>query len=86
MAKAKTFNFGKALDALKAGKNVRRQGWNGTGIFLSLQVPDKHSKMTQPYVYIDTLGLQTLNPKAPKGRVPWLPSQTDILADDWEVV
>jgi hypothetical protein len=42
--------------------------------------------MTQPYIYIDTLGLQTTNPNAPKGRVPWTPSQTDMLAEDWETV
>jgi hypothetical protein len=84
--KPKTYNFGKALEALKSGKTVRRQGWNGVGIFLALQVPDAKSKMTQPYIYIDTLALQTTNPKAPKGRVPWLASQTDMLAEDWEII
>lgn len=79
-------NFGSALEALKRGDKVARAGWNGKGIFLELQTPDESSKMTQPYIYIDTLGLQTNNPKAPKGRVPWLASQTDMLAEDWEVV
>lgn len=79
-------NFGNAIEALKAGSKVKRKGWNGNGIFIQLQVPDEHSKMTQPYIYIDTLGLQTTNPNAPKGRVPWLASQTDMLAEDWEVV
>ena len=79
-------NFGKALESLKAGKRVVRKGWNGKGIFIELQRPDEHSKMTHPYIYIDTLGLQTNNPDAPKDRVPWLASQTDMLAEDWEVV
>ena len=79
-------NFGKALTELKNGNRVKRKGWNGDGIFLALQVPDKNSKMTQPYIYIDTLGLKTNNPNAPKGRVPWLASQTDMLAEDWEVI
>lgn len=79
-------NFGQALTELKNGNRVKRKGWNGDGIFLALQVPDKNSKMTQPYIYIDTLGLKTNNPNAPKGRVPWLASQTDMLAEDWEVV
>lgn len=78
-----TFNFGEAIKYLKRGFTVARKGWNGNGIFLKLQVPDKHSKMTQPYIYIDTLGLETKNPDAPKGRVPWLASQTDVLAEDW---
>lgn len=80
------FDFGDALIELKNGKRVARKGWNGKGIFLELQVPDEHSKMTQPYIYIDTLGLQTDNPDAPKGRVPWLASQTDMLAEDWILV
>ena len=78
--------FGMAIDALKNGKRVRRRGWNGKGIFLELQRPDEHSKMTSPYIYIDTTGLQTDNPDAPKSRVPWLASQTDMLCEDWEVV
>lgn len=79
-------NFGQALEKLKEGKKVKRKGWNGKGIFLELQVPDAHSKMTHPYIYIDTLGLETTNPDAPKDRVPWLASQTDMLAEDWEVI
>ena len=79
-------NFGEVLEKLKKGERVARRGWNGKGIFLELQNPDKNSKMTQPYIYIDTLGLDTTNPNAPKGRVPWLASQTDMLAEDWEVV
>ena len=79
-------DFGQALIELKNGNRVKRKGWNGDGIFLALQVPDKNSKMTQPYIYIDTLGLKTNNPNAPKGRTPWLASQTDMLAEDWEVI
>lgn len=79
-------NFGQAIEMLKKGLKVARKGWNGNGIFIELQVSDTHSKMTQPYIFIDTLGLQTSNPNAPKGRVPWLASQTDMLAEDWQIV
>lgn len=75
--------FGEALEYLKQGFAVARRGWNGKGIYLKLQVPDEHSKMTQPYIYINTLNLETDNPDAPKGRVPWSASQTDMLAEDW---
>ena len=78
-----TFTFGEAIRHLKNGKRVARKGWNGKGIFIELQVPDEHSKMTHPYIYIDTTGLDTTNPDAPKDRVPWLASQTDMLATDW---
>ena len=79
-------NFGQAIEALKQGKRVARFGWNGKGIFIELQVPDEHSKMTSPYVFINTTGLQTANPDAPKSIVPWLASQTDMLEEDWGIV
>jgi hypothetical protein len=78
--------FGLALEAIKAGEKVARKGWNGKGSFISLQTPTELSKMTSPYIYIDTTGLQTDNPRCPKSLVPWLASQTDMLAEDWEVV
>lgn len=71
------FDFGKALVYLKSGMQVTRTGWNGKGMWLSLQVPDEHSKMTLPYIYMFT---------ADKNLVPWLASQTDVLADDWMLV
>lgn len=79
-------SFGQAIEALKAGKRVARKGWNGKGIYLELQVPDEYSKMTLPYIYIVTTNLQTDNPAAPKGCVPWLASQTDMLSQDWYIV
>lgn len=78
--------FGLAVEALRLGKKVARRGWNGKGIFIELQIPDEHSKMSSPYIFIDTTGLQTDNPDAPRSRVPWLASQTDVLAEDWQIV
>lgn len=78
-------DFGWALRQLKEGKKVCRVGWNGKGIYIELQRPDEHSKMTQPYIYIVTTGLQSDNPNAPRGVVPWLASQTDMLAEDWMI-
>ena len=70
-------DFGWALDRLKAGMKVARRGWNGKGMWLNLQVPDAHSKMSLPYIYMKT---------ADDHQVPWLASQTDMLAEDWEIV
>ena len=78
-------DFSCALRQLKEGKKVCRLGWNGKGIYIELQRPDEHSKMTQPYIYIVTTGLQSDNPNAPRGVVPWLASQTDLMAEDWTV-
>ena len=80
------FNFGVAIERLKEGKRVRRAGWNGKGIFIELQRPDENSKMTHSYIFIDTTGLETDNPDAPRDRVPWLASQTDMLSEDWEEI
>ena len=77
-------NIGQAIQALKAGKKVSRSGWNGKGMWLLLQVPDENSKMTLPYIYIE---YPEGHPAYPNGsRVPWLASQTDILAGDWGIV
>lgn len=81
-----TFTFGEAISRLKRGQKVARKGWNGKGIYIEMQKPDEHSKMTLPYIYIVTNGLVSDNPDAPRGVVPWLASQTDMLANDWKVV
>lgn len=70
-------DFGDAIRALKQGQRVTRAGWNGKGMWLELQVPDAHSKMTLPYIFMSTVT---------KDRVPWLASQTDMLAEDWQVI
>jgi hypothetical protein len=70
-------DFGAAIRALKEGKKVTRKGWNGKGMYLELQSPSELSKMTLPYIYMKT---------ADNHLVPWLASQTDVLAEDWEVL
>lgn len=73
-------SFEEALGLIKRGVRLRREGWKG--MYVELQVPDEHSKMTRPYVYLvypdDT-------PEAMTQRVPWAPSQSDILATDWRI-
>lgn len=70
-------DFGWALARLREGQGVTRRGWNGRGQRVDLQVPDSGSKMSLPYLFITTVQ---------GDRVPWLASQTDMLATDWEVV
>lgn len=70
------FGIGQAVQEMRDGKKVRRAGWNGKGMWLALQVPDEYSKMSLPYVYMKT---------ADDKQVPWLCSQTDLLAVDWEL-
>lgn len=68
--------IGWAIKQMHDGRRVRRRGWNGKGMWLALQVPDELSKMTRPYVYICDAAGQL---------VPWLCSQSDLLAVDWEL-
>jgi hypothetical protein len=76
-------NIGDAVAAMETGEKVARIGWNGKGMWLELQVPDEHSKMTLPYVYINYPDDADNTPGA---RCPWLASQTDLLAKDWVLV
>jgi len=67
-------DFSRALTLLKEGLAVSRTGWNGKGQTIHLQTPDENSKMSLPYIYIKTVDNKL---------VPWLASQTDLLAEDW---
>lgn len=85
-------NFSWALDALKHGKKVARSGWNGKGLFVFL-VPGSTFLVNRPpllgiYPEGTTIKYRAhLDIKSADGQiVPWAPSQTDVLADDWEVV
>ena len=69
--------IGWAVTQLLGGSRVRRSGWNGKGMWLALQIPDANSKMTMPYVYMSTAQGQL---------IPWLCSQADLLAIDWQLV
>lgn len=69
-------DIGQAVNRLRSGDKVARAGWNGKGMYVELQVPDEHSKMTLPYVYMST---------AQGDLVPWNCSQSDLLATDWEI-
>ena len=69
------FDFGDVVKKMKyRGGRFARAGWNGKNMYIQLQVPDEHSKMTLPYIYMKTVQ---------GDLVPWLASQTDMLADDW---
>lgn len=67
-------DFSFALELIKTGKKATRLGWNGRGQYIELQVPDENSKMKKPYIFICPVDGEF---------VPWLASQTDLLATDW---
>lgn len=84
--------FGYAIQALKAGERVARAGWNGKGMFLYYVPEGQYPARTE--VAKREWGEDALVPyqayiamKTVQGTVvPWLASQTDMLAEDWEAV
>ena len=85
-------NFGDALILLKSGQKVARLGWNGKGMFLFL-VPGSTFKVSRaPLLGIYPEGTEInycphIDMKTADGKVvPWLCSQTDALAEDWQVI
>ena len=87
-------NFGQAIEALKEGKKVSRQGWNGKGMFL-IFVPGTHSVRPVAGTPYSKAGItQEVNINAhidmftADGAMQpgWLASQTDMLSNDWCII
>jgi len=91
-------NFGLALEAMKLGKRVARAGWNGKGQYLFLN-PGSHVRVSPGRPLSNALPIDTPVRMLPyimivpvPGRedetdcVPWLASQSDMLADDWQII
>lgn len=79
------FGFGAALSLLGEGRRVTRAGWNGRGMFLvaisrwGASFADSDLADLQPAPFI---AMRTVDRRI----VPWLASQTDVLATDWREV
>lgn len=88
-------DFGQALQALRNGARVARHGWNGRRMFVVL-VPGSTITVAEdrplgqalphlvgtPVDYRPHLDMWTVD----EDIVPWVASQTDLLAEDWTVV
>ena len=80
-------DFGDALHFLKVGRRVTREGWNGKGMWLYLvpaasypaQTPAAEAHLGPWVPYGAHIAMKT----AQDNVVPWLASQTDVLANDW---
>ncbi len=89
--KLTAMNFGHAIEMLKAGYAIQRAGWNGKGMFLYLVPANAYPPTTNLAMrlyngknvpYAAYIAMKTATGEV----VPWLASQTDVLADDWSVV
>lgn len=79
--------FGFAIEAMKKGKKVARKGWNGKGMYL-FKSPKVGCQMYKQYTGKDINDLQEfiVMKAADDTLVPWLASQTDVLAEDWMII
>lgn len=72
------FDFGQAISFLKHGTKVARKGWNGKGMWLEL------SEYGNSAMYKDRPLQQHILMATAQGMyIPWLASQSDMLAEDW---
>jgi hypothetical protein len=91
---ATAMSFGLAIEAMRQGGRVTRFGWNGKGMFL-YYVPANRYPPTTPagemlaadspdglVAYGGYIAMKTAGGEV----VPWLASQTDVLATDWSIV
>ena len=88
----KPMDFSEALAWIKAGQKVQRAGWNGKGMFIFL-VPGSTFKVNRPPllgIYPEGTEINYhghVDMKTADGQVvPWLASQTDLLAEDWQIL
>ena len=87
-----SFDFGEALRLLKQGKKVARKGWNGKGQFVYYIPADRYvAKTDAAKSVMDEDGKVSyrayLALKTAQGDIAtWVPSISDCLAEDWEVV
>lgn len=85
--KSGEMNFGHALELLKRGKKVARKGWNGKGMFLFLATGKEFESENfgdkLPEIINDVICMKTAQNTICIG---WLASQTDMLAEDWELI
>lgn len=77
-------NFGQAIELLKEGKRVAREGWNGKGVFLFLatgrEFVSENFGKALPEIIQDVICMKTAQNTICIG---WLASQADMLSEDW---
>ena len=92
-------NFGDAIEVLKVGGRVARKGWNGKKMWISM-TPGKELDITKDDIWtknikdvaisnggvVELLPYLSMKTADNKIQIGWIASQSDALANDWEVV
>ncbi|EOS77872.1 hypothetical protein C819_00487 [Lachnospiraceae bacterium 10-1] len=81
-------NFGEALEALKSGKKVAREGWNGKKQYIELATNISYTRAGGNVVNCvhEAIGNKAIAFVGTSGvQMGWLASQADMLAEDWHI-
>ena len=86
--------IGQAIDGCKNGFKVAREGWNGKGMFIYYVGANSYPVSGNPGSPVKGMFKDDMVPyqayiamkTADNTIVPWLCSQSDLLADDWDIV
>lgn len=84
--------FSLAIEAALKGKRIARQGWNGKGMFVYAVPPNSYEAQTEAGHSIAENGMvncggyMAMKPAYGPIVVGWLASQSDMFADDWEIL
>ena len=82
-------DFGKAIEALKRGETVARSGWNGKGQYIELATNIAYVNPAGNITNVehDAIGSKAIAFVGTSGvQIGWLATQSDMLAEDWEIV
>ena len=82
-------DFGKAIEAVKAGKRVSRAGWNGKGQYIELATCVSYKNAAGEIINVNhqALGSNAIAFVGTSGvQLGWLASQADMLAEDWQIL
>ena len=80
--------FGRAIEEVKIGKRIQREGWNGKNQYVELATGISYKNPSGEIVNADheAIGNQALAFVGTSGvQLGWLASQADMLADDWKI-
>lgn len=83
------FDFGKAIQFLKEGKRVQREGWNGKNQYIELAMDISYKNNNEEIINAEhkAIGNKAIAFVGTSGvQLGWLASQADMLAEDWKLV
>lgn len=82
-------DFGKAIQYLKQGKRVQREGWNGKNQYIELATNISYKNADSEIINTEheAIGNKAIAFVGTSGvQMGWLASQADMLAEDWRIV